>query len=324
MGDILLATPVIDVLKEKYPDCQIDWIVQTKFKNVLENHPHIEHLYHFSSKSELSEIRDDIQNNDYDFVFDLHRNMKTNYITKKFSNVFKYNKRVFDRTLLVWFKKHYKKIIPITKMYFAALNEAGIVTPEKWDLRFDILSEVENKIVNQYNLKKGKYLVFVPGASYFSKMWPMKRYREVLSALLSELDEEYRFLILGYGKREEEIASYLSEENRERCLNLVGKLSLAESAAVIKHSSLLLSNDSGLLHMAECYKTKVVGIFGSTTEELGFFPYSTDYTIVEQKNLSCRPCSHFGRKKCPQKHFRCMTEISAESVKNVVLAMLVN
>jgi len=121
-------------------------------------------------------------------------------------------------------------------------------------------------------------------------------------------------VIIGYGKKEEDVANFISDENNDKILNLVGQLSLKESAIIIKHSNLVISNDSGLLHLAEVFKRKVIAIFGSTTEELGFFPYSTEYKVIENNELKCRPCSHFGKRKCPKKHFKCMEDISVNEV----------
>jgi ADP-heptose:LPS heptosyltransferase len=76
------------------------------------------------------------------------------------------------------------------------------------------------------------------------------------------------------------------------------------------------------MHLAEALKKKVVAIFGSTSEELGFFPYTTQYTVVQNENLKCRPCSHIGRKKCPKGHFKCMKEISADDAIKAIEELL--
>ncbi|UCE05580.1 MAG: glycosyltransferase family 9 protein, partial [bacterium] len=101
-------------------------------------------------------------------------------------------------------------------------------------------------------------------------------------------------------------------------------LSLLESATLMNHCDLVLTNDSGLMHLATALKKKVVAIFGSTTEELGFFPYTTEHIVIQNNNLNCRPCSHVGRKKCPKGHFKCMKEIEVGQVVGAVEELLGN
>ena len=322
MGDILLATPVLKVLKEHFGEenCSIDWIVKKKFSNTLETNSSINNLYSFSNKKELRDIRDKIKETDYKYIFDLHRNFDTRFITKVFNKetIYKYNKRVIDRFLLVLLKKRkYYEIIPVTKLYYEALKKAGIknFNENKWDLQYKINdSNLEENILKSYNLDK-KYIILVPGASYETKQWPKEKFKLLAKKIInSKLDISCKLVIIGYGKKEEEVSKFICKENPDKILNLVGKLSIKESAIIIKHSGLVISNDSGLLHLAEVFKKKVIAIFGSTTEELGFFPYSTEYTVIENNELKCRPCSHFGKRKCPKKHFKCMEDISVDKV----------
>ncbi len=102
----------------------------------------------------------------------------------------------------------------------------------------------------------------------------------------------------------------------------MGELSLLETATLMSHCDLVLTNDSGLTHLASALKKKVVAIFGSTTEHLGFFPYLTEHIVVQNNKLSCRPCTHIGRDKCPKGHFKCMKEITAEQVINAIEGLL--
>ena len=103
--------------------------------------------------------------------------------------------------------------------------------------------------------------------------------------------------------------------------NLVGKTSLTEAAAILARCSVVLTNDSGPMHVSVAVGTPTVALFGSTTKELGFFPYGIGHTVIE-KELPCRPCGLHGRKKCPQGHFRCMKDITADEVYEAVARQL--
>ncbi len=320
MGDILLATPVPEVLKKTYPGSEIHWVVYKNFEETLRNNPNIDKIIAFEKGENLKEIRKNIRSSEYDLIFDLHKNSKTYFLTRGLRNVFRYNKRVIERFLLVFFKRKYD-IIPATKMYFSALNKSGIQTPEKWDLSFFPDTDRETATVAKYSLKKEPYAVFIPGASYLTKMWPKEYFKDLAEIMF--LDNKFKkIIVVGKGEFEEMTGRFICGEKNGKCVNLTGKLSLEETAAVIKYAQVVITNDNGPMHLAECFKKKTVAIFGCTTEELGFFPYSTGFIAVEVNDLKCRPCTHFGRKKCPRGHFKCMRNISPESVYKTITDFL--
>jgi len=322
MGDILLATPLLDVLKKEYPVSQIDWVVLKKYSETLNTNPIIDKLMVFKDRVGLKKIKKEISGTDYDLIFDLHKNSKTRYLTRFRRNVYSYNKRVFERFMLVHFKKKYKEIMPVTKMYFKALEKAGISTPESWKLRFGIDKETELSTVRRFGLHNTNYIALIPGSSYYTKMWPKEYFRELVRKITTSNTLRRKIFILGKGSEEESIGSYIADENRSECVDLTGKLDLQQTAAVLKFADIVVTNDNGPMHLAECFDKKILAIFGSTTEEFGFFPYSVNYQAVQVDSLKCRPCTHFGRKKCPEKHFRCMMEISPDNVYEKICGML--
>ncbi|MBU4486619.1 MAG: glycosyltransferase family 9 protein [Candidatus Delongbacteria bacterium] len=322
MGDIILATPVLDVLKRDYPNSEIDWVVNKKFEDAVNTNPLINKLMIFKDKFGLKKIKDDISATNYDFIFDLHKNSKTNYLTKDKKNVYRYNKRVFDRFMLVHFKKSYKEILPVTKMYFYALEKAGIETSGKWKLRFGLVKDIEIKTVNKYDLHNLNYIAIIPGASYTTKMWPKEYFKELVNKIISSKSINKKIIIIGKGSAEEALGKFISEKIESDCIDLTGKLNLQETAAVLKYADLVVTNDNGPMHLAECFNKKIIAVFGSTTEEFGFFPYSTKYKAIENLGLKCRPCTHFGRKKCPKGHFKCMMDILPEAVYQEVIELL--
>jgi len=109
-----------------------------------------------------------------------------------------------------------------------------------------------------------------------------------------------------------------------KVVNLAGKLTLLESATVLNRARCLVTNDSGLMHMATAVQTPLVALFGSTVKELGFFPFRSKYIVLEKKDLSCRPCSHIGLKDCPKKHFKCMLDLDTEKVFSTMQNLIKN
>lgn len=316
MGDILLATPVLDAIKKNHPDSQIDWVVNKKFEETLRSNPLISKVLSFSDRQGLRSVKKEIDSVRYDIIFDLHKNYKTYYLSAFKKNVFRYNKRVFDRFMLVHFKRKYK-VIPATEMYFAALEEACIETLSDWRLSFYLNEATEAETVKKYGLKDSRYIVFVPGASYYTKMWPKECFKELAEKILQG-EMKRKIIVLGKGMQEEAIGNFICGGNSENCVDLTGKLNLNETAAVLKYAEIVVTNDNGPMHLAECFKKKIIAIFGCTTEEFGFFPYSSDHVIIESKDLECRPCTHYGKKKCPEGHFKCMKNITPESVYKAI------
>jgi len=101
-------------------------------------------------------------------------------------------------------------------------------------------------------------------------------------------------------------------------LNLCGKLSLHQSASIIQQADAVLTNDTGLMHIAAALHKPIVSVWGNTVPELGMYPYMPTRKnlskIIEIKGLSCRPCSKIGFEKCPKGHFKCMMDIDAVEV----------
>ena len=321
MGDILLATPVLDVLKSKFPGCEIDWIANKKFGETLSTNPLISKLMLFKDKKGLRKIKKEIKSAGYDYVFDLHINSISSYLTGGLENVFSYEKRVFRRFMLVHFGLAYKDIKPVTRMYFSALEKAEIETSGKWKLRFGLIKDIEIKTVNRYNLHNISYVLFVPGASYETKMWPKEYFRELAQKIIRN-NIHKKIIIIGKGAVETDTAKYITSGHGSEIIDLTDKLSLQETAAVIKFADTVVTNDNGPMHLAECFGKKILALFGSTTEEFGFYPYSTVFRVMEDKTVKCRPCTHFGRKKCPKGHFKCMNNITPDEVYSNLIEML--
>ena len=122
-------------------------------------------------------------------------------------------------------------------------------------------------------------------------------------------------IVLFGGKSDEELCKAISG-NIQGCVNLQNDDQVLQTAADMKKCKLILTNDSGLMHTASAVGVPLIAVFGSTVREFGFIPVGTQNLILENKSLSCRPCSHIGKSSCPKKHFKCMKEITPEFVLN--------
>lgn len=156
------------------------------------------------------------------------------------------------------------------------------------------------------------YIACVIGGSYNTKKYPVEKWKEFCEK------SPYPIILLG-GPEDRAQGDLIAAADKIRIYNACGKFSLNESACLVKYSKLVISNDTGLMHVAAAYKKKIISLWGNTTPEMGMFPYygynnlhtnvSNDFRVAEVKHLSCRPCSKIGYSECPKKHFKCMKEI---------------
>jgi ADP-heptose:LPS heptosyltransferase len=247
-------------------------------------------------------------------VFDLHNNLRTFYL-KLFlrfkTNLFVFKKYSFRKFLLVKFKINLMKDLPpIAERYISTLSDLKEINLIQNDLQPEIFTnpEAEKKtgeILNELKIPNGKKLVcLVPGTKHFTKTYPAECYIE----LINKLGNDYSFLLTGKGN-DKNIIDKIKSGTGKNVYDLCDKLSLLELAAIMKKCALVISGDTGPMHIAEAAGVPLIMIAGSSVREFGFYPQSENSSVIENKGLSCRPCSHIGRESCPKEHFKCMKEI---------------
>lgn len=324
IGDIILTTPLIRVLNKKYPDCKIDFVIKHQFRDLIAAHPAVSRLYVYKKNDErysLKKIRKLIREERYDIIIDIHKNFRSVYLRTcaNAGKVVQFKKYAFKRWLLIKFKLNmYDHIVPVYQRYIDSLKDFDIEYDHKGvDLYIPehYLNSIDHKWRSIIESIEGPIIGIAPGASYLTKRWMPNGFQNVARRLLQQHGDAS---IIFFGNTDDRriTDSILAglQDYSDRIFNMAGELSLMESAALLNYCSYVITNDTGLMHMATGLKKKVVAIFGSTTRELGFFPCSNDAAIVQNVYLRCRPCSHVGRHECPEKHFKCMKDITPDHV----------
>jgi len=327
IGDIILTTPLLRSLREAYPDASISFLIKKQYAELLAGSPYINELITFDSKegfSGLQRIRRRLKSNHFDLYVDIHKNWRSLYLRMglgvKLAGT--YPKYILNRTLLVWFKINlYRKITPVYQRYFHSVRKLGLQYDGKGTDIFVMPSTI-NKI-REMLLPMGyrpefPMVVLCPGATYLNKKWKKEGFMET-GRRLAELRSA--FIVVHGGKDDVAVCREIAGGIGTGAISLAGRLSLAESAALLQISTLVIANDSGLLHLAQSQKTPVVGIYGPTTREFGFFPIEQNSAVVEV-GLPCRPCTPKGLNYCPKKHFRCMNDITPGQVIQAALNFL--
>lgn len=311
IGDILLASPFIRQTRIRFPDATIDFVIKKQFSELVTDNPHLNHIYELDPQKGLAglwQLRSRLKKNNYTHVFDLHNNIRSRLLTGGWNNLqlARIHKDLRKRFLLVKFKKNlYRQITPIPQRY---LNVGAIaqIADDQNGLEIFWKNDTEEGAFKKLNERSVQepYFVIAPGATYRTKRWPEEYFIELIDTILQNYEEH--IVLLG-SQAERESFSRLVRSGR--VVNLAGEVTLKEAAVVLSHALVVVSNDSGLMHMATAVKTPVLAIFGSTVKELGFFPYRSKYFVLENKSLDCRPCSHVGRNSCPKGHFKCMKDL---------------
>lgn len=311
IGDIVLTTPVIRCLKNQIDDVEIHVLTKKKFSSLYKTNPYINKVYEYddSLKKNIEELK--LEN--YDYIVDLQKNKRslraTRTLHKPHSSFPKLN---FKKFLLTTFKINLMPDIHIVDRYFKAVEKLG-VTNDYQGLDF-FISEKNDYPLSELpeNFQKG-YHAFVIGGTYKTKILPAVKIVEIIQKLNEPV------ILLGGPddvERAEEILSAVSCQLS--AISLVGKINLEQSASIVKKAKSVLTNDTGLMHIAAAFHKNIVSVWGNTVPELGMYPYlpkeKEKCHIVECKDVKCRPCSKLGFKECPKRHFKCMMKIDSDTV----------
>lgn len=305
IGDIVLTTPVIRCLKKQFGNAEIHYLVKQKHRAVIENNPYIDKIHDYKGKT--GEIAEQLQNENFDYIIDLHNNLRSTLIKNKLGKPsFSFNKLNFSKFLLTHLKINRLPQLHIVDRYMETVSSFGVCNDGQ-GLDFFIPDHIT--IPESATITPGeKYVAFVIGGTYFTKRLPSAKVVEICNSI------PHKVILLG-GKNEKTEAQLIASQTGHNVVNMVGTLSLFQSAIVVKSAFLVLANDTGLMHIAAAYKKKILSFWGNTVPVFGMYPYLAhpDSKIMEVENLNCRPCSKIGYKKCPRGHFNCMNQIETST-----------
>ena len=154
----------------------------------------------------------------------------------------------------------------------------------------------------------GIFYTISPASLWFTKQYPVEKWIE----LICRIPHEYPVFLLGAPDDQALCQEIINRAGHPGTINLTGKLTLLQSAALMKQSKMNFTNDSAPMHLASAVNAPVTAIYCSTVPEFGFGPLATNSSVVEiTEKLACRPCGLHGFKTCPEKHFRCGFGIDA-------------
>ncbi|MFT2008905.1 glycosyltransferase family 9 protein [Pontibacter sp. 13R65] len=311
IGDIVLTTPVIRCVKQQVPGAEVHFCTKQGFRAMLESNPYVDKVHVLQNS--LKELVQQLQSENFDFVIDLHNNLRTRIIKFRLGKPSKsFNKLNYEKWLMVNFKQNRLPDVHIVDRYLAAAALLGVQDDgQGLDYYIPAKDEVELKSLPE-PFRQG-YVAFAIGAQHYTKRLPTER----IIALCQRLQRPV--MLLG-GKEdavagEEIAASFKSGEAGATVIyNACGKYNLNQSASLVRQAVQVVSHDTGLMHIAAAFGKNIISVWGNTIPEFGMYPYRTEFQVLEVQGLSCRPCSKIGYSRCPKGHFKCMRDISFDAI----------
>lgn len=309
IGDVILATPVIEKLHAFYPEAKIDFLLKKGNESLFEDHPFLHKVLIWDKTAEkyknLIRLLNYIKDNKYDAVVNIQRFATTGFLTSFSGARIKigFNKNPFS----LFFTKSIKHKIKSDDQHEIERNQRLVNSLTNAELFSVKLYPSKKDAARMSQYKTVKYITISPASLWFTKQFPKTKWIE----FLSKLEKDLVVYFLGSKKDYEICNDIIKTSGHTNALNMAGKLSFLESAELMKSANMNFMNDSAPMHLASSVDATTTAIFCSTITGFGFGPLSSDSIVVETKEkLDCRPCGLHGHQSCPKKHFKCAEDIN--------------
>jgi ADP-heptose:LPS heptosyltransferase len=310
IGDIVLTTPVVRCLKQQVPGAEIHFLTKQSFKSLVENNPYIDKVMLLEHSFEL--MVHELKQEKYDFIIDLHHNLRTLRIKRalkvKSASFNKLNIRKWVRTAL---RINLLPKVHIVDRYLATLKKFG-VRNDGQGLDYFIPAKDEIKQSDIPVSHQFGYIGVVIGAAHNTKKLPLHKLKELCGKI------NHPIILLG-GPEDRVAGNEIAAVDDIKIYNACGKFNINESADLVRKAKVIISHDTGLMHIAAAFKKPVLSVWGNTVPSFGMTPYYGDYQSKEARFEIEKLCSKIGYQKCPLGHFKCMEQQDVERMARVAV-----
>ena len=317
IGDIVLTSPIVRCLKGQLK-AEVHFLTKKRFARQVEANPHLSKVYAIDQR--IEEVLPALRAEAYDYLVDLHKNLRSYRLSWTLGKpTYHFNKLNRQKWLLVNWKINHLPTKHLVDLYFEGLAEQGIRDDgEGLDYFIPAADEVE---LSDFFTQQGRpgwengYLALVIGATYATKRLPTERLLDLARQL------PLPTVLLG-GPDDVAAGRAIAQALCDRVLDTSGQLRLNQSASLVRQAQLVISHDTGLMHIAAAFRRPIISIWGNTVPAFGMYPYyprdSPKHAQFEVSGLSCRPCSKIGSDVCPRGHFHCMQRIDLAAIARLV------
>lgn len=310
----MLTSPVLRCLKQQVEGAEIHFVTKKANRPLIEANPHIDHIHVLEDN--FYALIQQLKMEGFDYVIDLHRSIRSQWIKSRLRIMaFTVDKINFRKFLMIRLKINRLPEKHIVDRYLETLRLFDVKNDGK-GLEYFIPEKDEVNLSDLPDAFRKGYIAFVIGAQHGTKRMPADKIVDICKNL------EMPVVLLG-GPREEATGREIEARTGDLVWNAAGKYAINQSASLIRQSRLVITHDTGLMHIAAAYKKKILSIWGHTIPEFGMYPYQPDpdSRIFETKGLSCRPCTKTGKEECPKGHFRCILDIDNEEITRSARAL---
>ncbi|MFA6924206.1 MAG: glycosyltransferase family 9 protein [Bacteroidales bacterium] len=286
---------------------EIHFLTKKKYSEILENNLYIDKFYYIEKN--ISEVIEDLKNENYTHIIDLHHNLRSFFVKRNLRKLsHSFDKLNIEKWIYVNFKINILPKIHIIDRYFNAVKFLGI-TNDNAGLDYFISQTDEIDLKRLPQNFRGGYIGFVIGGLQNTKCFPVEKIISVCKKI------NYPVIILG-GKNDFEKGEQIAEAVGDNIFNACGKYNINQSASIVKQAKKIITNDTGLMHIAAAFKKDIISLWGNTVPAFGMYPYlpGAKSKIIEINEIRCRPCSKLGFEKCPHIHFKCMRMLDEEEI----------
>ncbi|CBW27199.1 putative transferase (LPS biosynthesis-related) [Halobacteriovorax marinus SJ] len=311
-GDIVQCMSILPKVKENIPG-EVHWVTRSDMSSLLLLNKSVDKVWSFDKKKGflgLLKLAWELRKENYTHVYDAHSNLRSRVLSSFLfpPHFIRRSKERIKRILLFTFRKNYFEnpyrgiISYLTPLLKWGIEDARDFKPTEWDFsKLSIPTSFESDSI-----------AIAPSAAWEMKRWPLDYWKRLIS-----LNKELKFTVLGGPG--DKFCEELREIDPQRVTNLAGKLSLIESCYIVSKTKLLISADTGLIHVADLLGRKGISLMGPTA-----FGFATgDHIKTLEVDLPCRPCTKDGRGKCSQDIWqKCMVDITPEMVSSEIKAQL--
>jgi lipopolysaccharide heptosyltransferase II len=313
IGDLLLTTPLLRAIRRRHPDARLSFVVREDMADTLRHNPNIDRLIPWTRGGSLPELARRLRRERWTHRLDLHGSLRSRMLRQLVGGRWRgYPKHHLRRRLIILTQRRLGgALTPVAERYFAAARGLD-VTPDGAGLDFVVTTDAHRHaaafLAGHGVAAADSIIVLAPGAAHFTKRWPVRHW----IALASELSQHHRLVVVG-GQAESSAADAIVAANPARIVSAAGRFSLDGTAALLARARRVVAGDTGVLHLATAVGAPVVGLYGPTVREFGFFPYHAQAIAVEL-DLGCRPCSSQGGPICPLAHHHCLALLEPAAV----------
>lgn len=300
IGDIVLTTPVIRHLKNQVEDAQVHFLTKKSYTLLLDANPYLDKVISFDGN--MKSCLQILKQEEYDYIIDLHHNFRTARIKMGLKRM-DFSVKKLNALKWLYVNFHVNKL-PDIHMVDRNLDTIKLFMDEQDKLGLDyFIPREENVDLAKLSPEFARgYVALAIGAQHETKKLPLDSIIGLCAKLLHPM------IILGGPEDKKTGEAIVKALPGKTILNGCGAYSIHQSASLVQQSGVLITHDTGLMHIGAAFGKKIISIWGNTVPEFGMYPYRADPASVffEVDDLKCRPCSKIGHQSCPKKHFKCM------------------